>query len=143
VLELHLWNEHVPPLPPAGADLAWAKQGGRLLLRSCRALAQQLERDPRLAQVQAVGGCTSLFVSGRGAGGEKVLRRVGFQASPQPHPLGRTGEHLENLHGWLLMWAFNGASVRHRRLLGMRRTRFWATRDHFLGRHRLERHGPA
>ena len=24
VLELHLWNEHIPPLPPSGPDLAWA-----------------------------------------------------------------------------------------------------------------------
>ena len=135
VLEMHFWNEHIPPLSANGPDLAWAAKGARMMIVSCRELAHCLINDPRLVNVQAVGGVTSLFAPGQASGAERVFTRLGFAATPQPNPLGRFGEFWENLHVWMLMWAFNTASLRHHSLLRMRRTEFWASTDRFVRVH--------
>jgi len=51
---------------------------------------------------------------------------------PYRSPLGRFGEFWENLYARWLMWAFNAASLRHRRLLRLRRDEVWASADAFL-----------
>ena len=106
-----------------------------MMLVSCRQLAERIVNDPRLADVQAVGGVTSLFAPGQGSGAERVFTRLGFTASPHPSALGRFGDFWENLHVWMLMWAFNTASLRHHSLLRMRRTDFWASTEHFVRVH--------
>jgi hypothetical protein len=135
VLELHLWNEHIPPLPPSGPDLAWATLVRRLLIRSFRAVGEQFSCDPRLADVRAVGGVMSwLSIKGHPAG-ELLLRRLGFTVMPSHNPLGRFGEFWENLYAWLIMWTFNAASLRGRQLLNMRRAEMWMPVEDFLSRY--------
>jgi len=135
VLELHLWNEHIPPLPPSGPDLAWATLMRRLLIRSFRALSEQMRCDSRLADVRAVGGVMSwLTIKGHPAG-ELLLRRLGFTVMPSHNPLGQFGEFWENLYSWLIMWAFNAASLRNRQLWNMRRAEMWMSVEEFLSRY--------
>ena len=135
ILELHLWNERIPPLPPAGPDLAWAVKTQRMLMASFRALAGQMRRDRRLAGVQAVGGATVLCFTGDDSGGVKLFERLGFTVCPYHSPLGRFGEFWENFYTWAIMWAFNEATLRRRRLLRLRRSEIWMTTAEFLRRY--------
>jgi len=135
VLELHLWNEHIPPLPKEGPDLVWAVQARRQLIASLRAVAQELRHNERLAQAQAIGGVTVLISASGPQGGEELVSRMGFTVVPCHRPLGRFGEFWENLYTWGLMWAFGAVSLRRRRFLGLRRVELWISREEFLCRY--------
>jgi hypothetical protein len=135
VLLLHLWNEHIPPIDPAGPDLAWALQTERRLRRSLRRLAEWLTSNPACQDVQAIGGVTVLLSPDGQDGSAQLLRRLGFEFFPCHNPLGKFGEFWENLYTWWLMWAFNPASLRGRRLLHLQRTEIWMSRQTFLARH--------
>lgn len=142
VYEIHLWSERVPAMPSEGPDVRWAVSSLRRLQRSCRIVAGHLLEDPRLADARAVGGVTPFFAvagGGRDGGDDPVARgffdRLGFTAHPHRHPLGRFGRFWENLYAWLLMWAYNPASVGHRKILGVRQTEIWMSREEFLRRH--------
>jgi hypothetical protein len=134
LLEIHLWNERVPAIPPAGPDIAWARRAQRMFLSSLRKAAQQLRDDPRMAGVQAVTGTTVLIFGADGAARSKLLQALGFSILPALRPLGRFGEFWENGYTRALMWTYNPASVRDLRVLGMRRDEFWMTRESFLRR---------
>lgn len=135
VLALHLWNEHIPPLPPTGPDLAWAVQAQHLLTSSLRAVARQLRHDPRLAGVHAVGGVTVLLSPVEHPGGVRLMQRLGFAVMPYHSPLGRFGEFWENFYSWWIMWTFNTVSLRRRRLVHLRRAEVWMSVDEFLSRY--------
>jgi len=135
VLQLHLWNEHIPSIPPQGPDLAWALQTRRLMMASLHAVARQMTHDPSLAGVQAVGGVTSILSPDDPAGGERIMRRAGFTVFPCRHPLGRFGEFWENLYAWAIMWTFNAVSLRRRKLLRLRRAELWMSANEFLQRY--------
>ncbi len=135
VLLLHLWNEHVPPLPQGGPDLAWAAQMRRLFIQSLRAVAVQMRQDPRLARVRAVGGSTTILSPDSHSGGRRFMQRLGFTVLPYHSPMGRFGEFWENFYAWWLMWTFNVASLRHRKLLYLHRTEIWMLADEFVSRY--------
>jgi hypothetical protein len=135
ILELHLWNEHIPSIPSIGADLSWALQIQRRLITSFRTLARQMQRDSSLTGVQAVGGVTVLTFSSYSPGGAKLFKRLGFTVCPHHNPLGRFGEFWENLYTWAIMWVFNEASLQRRRLLWLHRSEIWMTSDNFLQRY--------
>jgi len=139
VLELHLWNEHIPPMPLDGPDLAWAAQIRRKLVTSFHTLAGYMSRDPRFAAVQAVGGITVLILPGSDTGGERLFRRLGFSVYPYHSPLGRFGEFWENLYTWWIMWTFNPATMLHRRLIHLHRTEAWMSVEEFLSRYGLSK----
>jgi hypothetical protein len=135
VAELHLWNEHLPPLPSEGPTLAWAVQTQRRLKQSFRALARQMPHDPRLAGATLVTGITVLPLAGAHAGGTKLFEQLGFTILPYHTPLGRFGEFWENLYTWGIMWAFNEPTLAGRELLRLRRSAIWMTTDELLRRY--------
>jgi hypothetical protein len=135
MVELHLWNEHIPPLPPNGPDLAWAVQLQRGLRASFRSLARQILQDARLAGAPIVGGFTVLPLAGAHAGGVKLFAQLGFTIQPYRSPLGRFGEFWENLYTWAIMWAFNAPTLAGRHLLRLRRSEVWMTTDELLRRY--------
>ena len=138
VVELHLLNEHLPAIPAAGPNVAWAVAGRRLLVHTCRELARALREDPRFVEVEAIVGSTVLFAAGDRSGAERLAERLGFLTlDERTSPL---RELVENLHAWMIMWAFNAASLRHHRLLAMRRTVVWAPAAEFARLH--ARSGP-
>lgn len=134
-LELHLWNEHIPRIPVAGPDFAWAHGVHRMLKGSLKAIAAELQTDPRLADVKAIGGPNALILPGNPGGGEGLMRRLGFTVTPYRHPLGRFAELWKNFYSWLLMRTFNPASMRGGNLLGLRRSEIWMSRVEFLRRY--------
>jgi hypothetical protein len=133
-LELHLWNERVPPMPPAGPDLAWALRTQRMFLGSLREAARQLRDDPRMDGVKAVTGTTVLIYDAEGVVRSRLLQGLGFTVFPVHSPLGRFGEFWENSYTRALMWAYNPSSVENLRVLEMRRDEFWMARGAFLDR---------
>jgi hypothetical protein len=54
IARIHLWNEHIPPLPANGATLRWARRMSRHLDISLRDLAQFLGSRRDLEDVRAV-----------------------------------------------------------------------------------------
>jgi hypothetical protein len=134
ILFIHVWNEHVPAIPPNGPDLAWAARTHDLLIAAFRKLALRLKTDPPYAGIEAIGGETVLTQDDAGSI-NRLFVRLGFSILPYHKPLGRFGEFWENFYTWWIMWAFNRASLRKRRLLKMRRSEIWIAREDFLRRY--------
>ena len=135
IIEIHIWNEHIPAIPRSGADIKWAIKVIRMLNLSFNELAHQISTNERFASVKAVGGITALFFPGQDSSAEHICKRLGFTITPHKGMLGRFGEFWENVYTWLIMWAFNPLSVRKQRLLSMRRTECWMAADEFVRRH--------
>jgi hypothetical protein len=112
-----------------------ALRASRMVVRSFRVLAREMHRDPRMADVQALGGATALFGLGDDSGGERLFTRLGFTLFPYQTPLGRFGEFWENLYSWALIWAYNAVSLRQRRFIRLRRTECWMSTAEFLRRY--------
>ena len=126
ILHLHLWNEHMPPMPPAGRDLAWANRTWRQFLASLERLARAVERSPRLARARALGGAQSLFTLRSGpSSGARLMQKIGFTVAPYYRPWGDFGEWIENTYSWWLMWAYNPGSMQSRDYRSVERTEIW------------------
>ncbi len=128
VLDLHLWNERVPPMDRHGPDFAWFAAFDRCFKRSLVELAAHLARHPELDSVHAVRIETAF---GR-AGGEMVRlgRRYGFDLVERPE----SRRLLHRIHWFLagflflaLTWAYNPASLRGKRFV-RHYDEFWMTR---------------
>jgi len=134
VVELHFWNEHIPPLPEEGPDPAWALRFRRMVVDSFRHLADVVRHDPRLAGVQAVGATTVLFDIEDNPQMGVLLKRFGFSIYPHRSRLGRFGTIWENLYTWWLMAAFDAPSSSRRNPFRMVRTEIWMPIDELMGR---------
>lgn len=135
VLELHLWNRHVPPMPPEGANLAWALAVRRMLGHSLQLVAVEVLRDPALTRIRAVRGDSVMVNLNAGSGSSHLMERLGFTVRPYQSPLGRFSEFWKNLHAWMLMWAYNPVSLRGRGPLELRRSEVWMTTADFVQRY--------
>ncbi len=131
-LIIHFWNEHLPRLPREGATLAQAARFQHQIVKSLQAVAAEIRRDPQLARVQAVGGVSALTTTAGPNGTTRLLRRLGFTITPYHNRLGRFGLFWENLYSWLLMWAYNEASLRHRPLSRLARSNVWMPVEKYL-----------
>ena len=136
VLGLHLWNEHVPPIPATGPDLTWGLWFRRNFERSLYLVGREMRRDPRLTGLRAVGASTGALVPGDSSPGLRVMRHLGFYAGAYPHRrFAWFIEFWENLYSWWLMQAYNPTSLRHRRFSRMERTEVWMLGSDFLKRY--------
>ncbi len=137
VLGLHFWNEHIPPMGPAGPDFAWGLKFYRRLGKSLRALARYLRSHDEFGDIVALYGEVSFPAEpGLGRYG-RLLRTLGFDFKPfpPPGPLGRVGRFFQHLYTWALIWVFNPASLRHKNLLAAERGRLWISRAELLRRY--------
>lgn len=130
VLELHVWNERVPVMPPDGADLAWAADAGRRLRRSLHLLAAHIESEGRAAPLIRAD---TVLASDPGA--EALFRRLGFVLRSSRRRPGAILEVWENAYALALMAAFNPPSARRRSLRSLRRTELWMSTDVLLKRY--------
>jgi len=131
VLMLHLDNVRTPSIPAGGADLRYGLTIHRLLSHSWRAVAREVEADPVLHDIQALGGVSALFLLGTD-GGASMMRGYGFTQLAYDRPGGAFGEFWENFYSWWLMWTYNPESVRRRRVVDLQRTEFWIGTRKFL-----------
>jgi hypothetical protein len=141
LLILHLWNEHLPPIGEAGADVAWAVRMIRGFIPSLRAAAGWLAAQPQLSDVRAFGGATALVVPGEQSATARLFERLGFDLFPYRSPLGRFSEFWENLYTWWLMWAFNAGTLHSHHLLTLRRGEIWMSTHKFLEMYGPQCHG--
>jgi hypothetical protein len=137
VADLHLWNEHIPPVPEGGPNLAWAREFSMNLKYSFRALAAALENRPELRAVKACRARTTF--AARGSSGESLSRitgRFGFEEIDEgivPMP-DRIHDAFENLLLGALVWTHNPRALRRDKLLRQRRT-VWISRELLLRLH--------
>jgi ceramide glucosyltransferase len=139
--ELHLWNEHIPPLGDRRSDLAWALAFRRQLIRSLRELTAYTQTDPRLARVKAFRGEGAFGSRYTPVHLAKMAERWGFELVRRDGATGwrrRFADFWENLHATCLTWAYNPASLRGRRVWELRRDQFWITRETLLRRYGAE-----
>jgi hypothetical protein len=134
VLALHLWNEHMPQLPQEGAELEWAINLRRRLIKTFKTLARLLRDDGRYAEVKAVFGVSVLFSFSDHIGGARMMQHFGFSVMHYEHPTGTFGEFWENLFSWWLMWTYNEASIHSRKFWRLERTEIWMDTNDFIRR---------
>lgn len=96
ILDLHIWNEHMPPIGRQGPTLAWGRQFSQAIDRSLRALADYLRRNPDLDDIRAIRADMSLRPAERGDQLARIIGHYGFHWVPAngglkwgPHRLGR------------------------------------------------------
>lgn len=134
VLNLHLWNEHLPSMPSTGPSAAWANAMKRGMRRSLAAVAHYLERERALDAVNAVHGAPPF---GSRIGGLQMLRtaqRFGFEVMDLDTPL-VWRDHLhaafDSMWLWSLAHAFNPGALKSKGLLRYR-FQLWISRRKLL-----------
>lgn len=130
VLQLHLWNEHLPLMPSVGPTPAWANLMKRRLRHSLMRVAVYMEHERQLQPVVALHGEPPF---GSRLGAPQMVRtaqRFGFdviEPTAQPDMRDRIHELFDSMLLWGLTWAFNPAGARKKTLL-RHRYQLWISR---------------
>jgi hypothetical protein len=135
---LHIWNEHMPPIPPSGTDLAWACATIRAARKSLRLLAHYINSNPALNSLGAFGN-ESFFLNTRRT--SRLLERIGFSGLVNPPPA--TWQECLRMRAvrlwtWLLRRAFNQQSARGHRPNDLLPQHAWLTRRTLMERYASE-----
>ena len=139
---LHFWNEHLPPFPPGGPDIGWARGIEHRFEHSLRLLAAHVEGSPAWAEVRALHGNVALAGGLRPAQMRRVASRYGFEiATADLAGLAALHAFGENFLLWAFARAFNPAAL-HRQPFRRPRTELWMSRE-TLRRGSLDAAGPA
>ena len=112
ILELHLWNEHIPAMGHEGPTLAWARQVRAALSASFVELARYLEQHPELRHVRAICGDMHLSTRQQRDQLARIVARYGFivvDSRTRPGALHRLGKPILIA---LLVLATNPAALR-------------------------------
>lgn len=134
ILELHLWNEHLPHLLSAARGLGLACSWRRQLAASLSELVEQLDANPSFCAVVALRARTALVPKSRLPKLHRVARGFGFQpaaALGRKTARGRLHRLFDSLLLGALGCAFNPAALRRN---GLRRQPC----DLWISRHALE-----
>ena len=115
IIDLHLWNEHLPRLPAGGATVEWALDMRRCLEVSLRELAAYLSVHQEFRDVRVLRGHIKLCVSEQCDQMARLCRRLGFEVANSDKP----GSLIERLHGFgqnilisLMVLALNAVAIR-------------------------------
>lgn len=131
LIELHLWNEHLPPFPQRGPNLGWALRVSRAFDASLRELHRYIETHAELHDVVGLRGNMTFGGSARGAQLGRVAARYGFEpidAPPLRSPWQRLHRFGENILISLMVLAHNAAAL-HADTLWRDRTMVLLTRQ--------------
>ncbi len=121
VLELHLWNEHIPTMSTGGPDAAWAIQTARRLRHSLPLLAAAVGARVDLGRAIAIGGPTTLLTDRRS---HALLERLGFQVLAGDPPQGISA-FFQDLYRAALVWAFNSPALAARGSVRFHHDEIW------------------
>ncbi|MGA7329101.1 MAG: hypothetical protein WBX25_32590, partial [Rhodomicrobium sp.] len=126
VIELHLWNEHLPPFPDGGPELGWTERVRQRLMVSLHRLAMRIVDNTRLQGAQALRMTISIPILGQQSLLTGLLISTGFETGELVSTM-RILRFLDNIWVWLLTWTYNP-----RALAGWRfnrtRAEFWMSR---------------
>lgn len=112
VLDLHLWNEHVPPMGPGGATVTWAREFTHRIQVSMRDLARHLKWTRALDDVVALRGNMRLGTAAQNGQLARVAARYGFEPAAGGCGPGPVQRFAENVFIFLLVSATNPAALR-------------------------------
>jgi hypothetical protein len=138
ICELHLWNEHLPPMPQEGPDLRWGVRFYRLAMKSLGILAAYLAAGS-MQEIVALGGQMAFLEKDDPPVLVRAAARLGFDVVNLTAQAGRWGRFThfwENIYSWALMWTFNPGSLRGKRFLRLKRYRLWMSRRTLRDRYR-------
>ena len=131
VIDLHLWNEHLPPFPYGGLELGWKKRVRQQLMASLHRLAFRIVGDVRLQGAQALRMTICIPILGQQSLLARLLISTGFEAGELASRKNAILRFLDNIWVWLLTWTYNP-----RALVGWRfnrtRAEFWMSRARCL-----------
>lgn len=137
VIDLHLWNEHIPPVPKAGPDLAWARLVAGRMKHSLALLAEAVRTEPELRGAKAVRARTN-FVGwgGQSESMSRLIGRFGFEDVDEGTASvpGRVHDAFENILIGALTWTHNPEALRRDKLIRQRRP-VWMSADTLRRRH--------
>jgi hypothetical protein len=114
VLNLHLWNEHVPPLGSNGFGIAWAREATRRAELSMYGLPRHLKWARALHEFVALRGDMRLGTAEQSDQLAGIAARHGFEAAgadPEQVTAGTLTRFAENVF-CLLVLATNPAALR-------------------------------
>jgi len=114
LIELHLWNEHIPVMGRRGPTLAWGRRTLRALDTSLHELARFLHRREEYADIAAFYGNMCLGTAAQCEQLARIMAQYGFEVLSNrkgalPGALHRLGENLLIV---MLALATNPATLR-------------------------------
>ena len=136
--EIHFWNEHLPPMPREGPNLAWARLFQRGMRRSFAQLAAYVEKDEHLKEIKAFRG--EIFFGGHYGALQrsKVAESWGFEIMPQHQPVTlwqKFSGFWQKGYALVLIWTFNSASLSDMELRQVKQDHIWISRQTLLCRY--------
>lgn len=114
LIDLHLWNEHLPEMGCDGPSVRWARRMAKSLDFSLRELANYLRVRPQLDDIAVIRGVMPVRGLEQSRHLHFIVARYGFHAAPETAPRS-LGRHLhragENALGLMLALASNPAAA--------------------------------
>ncbi|MGH7023335.1 MAG: YkoP family protein [Caulobacteraceae bacterium] len=115
IVDLHLWNEHIPPIERRDGAMAWASRVDRAVTHSLRELIAYLDGHREFDRIQVVCADMGLGTADRTGRLLNLCRKVGLErvavwrhVTPVEH-VNRAGQ---NMLGLLLTLAVNPRAAR-------------------------------
>lgn len=112
LIDIHLWNEHVPVIAREGPTVAWGRCLGKSLDLSFRQLAAFMTHHPELDGVTAIRGKMAVATARSTTPLLRIMQHYGFEIVQDDEPFSwRHALHIwgENILGLLLLLAVNPA----------------------------------
>jgi hypothetical protein len=115
LISLHLWNEHIPAIPPDGPTFAWGRRMGRAMDVSLRQLATFMSHRPEFDRVVAIRGDMAESTAQTAAQLLRIMQHFGFEPLAQQRAVSwsqRLHQFGENILVLLLLLAVNPVAAR-------------------------------
>jgi hypothetical protein len=123
MIELHFWNEHIPPVPLNGATIRWARQMQKSISISLRELTCYLSSRPDLRDICVICGNVPSATKAQCRQIEHIMGYYGFETVMESEPL-QLHEQIhrlgENILISLTIFAQNAAALRLDTLMRVR-----------------------
>lgn len=132
MIELHFWNEHIPPVPQNGATIRWARQMQKGISTSLGELARYLSLRPDLRDISVICGDVPSATRAQWQQIEYIMGYYGFETvmeSESLAPWERIHRLGENILISLRIFAQNAAALRVDTLMRVRVAIYLSRRD--------------
>jgi hypothetical protein len=138
LIEIHFWNEHLPPIQDEGADLLFGRQFATRLAYSLGLLAAYAAGHPDLEDFAAIHGQLSFIQQEEVDSFKRLAWRFGLLLERRESAGLRfwKGAFWAGLYSWWLMWTFNPGTLRRKRFRDVALSDIWMTRSVMLDRYR-------
>ena len=135
ILDLHFWNEHLPPFPSEHAYFDWSSHVEQQIQASLHRLALYIHACQQFRDVQTLRVRLSIPKRGPAPVLGRILMEAGFESVESCVP--RSSSLLPFLEGiwmWLLTWAYNPHGLIDWRFKRTHRE-YWISRARFFAKY--------